>query len=1301
MKRSFLLFFCFMLIGMMAIAQSTSWRGITNASWSVATNWTNGVPTAATDVIIGDAHFTGIHHPKVNVVSECKSVTVGTVVPVVLTISRHLTVNGNVTIASNGTISHPGTTIYLTGDWINNGTYQNTATSSRVIMQGGAQNIGGTQISVFRRLTINATSTVTLQNHIVADSTGSVLDVTGTINPGISPSYSVTSKVTTKLNPVSRILIYAPTFSENYNFSGRVTFYAGATAEYAASLHDQVISSAYSYSTLILSGGTTKSLVANLPLLYGKNNPNGRILVNDAIFNMGPYTANRAANVAGGEFFVANGSVVKLSGLNNFPINYATRNLSVNSLVEYNGADQTISPQVYGNLTVSGSGNKNALLASQVNGDFTINNVNWNTAATVVSHSFAGNITMNGGTISGTNSTYIFNGSGNQSVAITSPLLRMTVNKSAGMVQLASDLTISNNLSFIKGNIQTGNNNLFIPVAAGISGAGQSTGYVEGNLRMFYSTGASVSRTFDVGSGSTYSPVTIQLSSVTTAGFIQAATFTNDHSELDYSSINDNKSVNRYWSLQNISAAYSSAEAVFNWQSSDIDAGANTSIFKSGMYSGVAWTINSNTSPLPNSIKATGLSTLAEFAVGEKLSVSTWTGNMMTSDWNTPRNWHGGIPSADMDALIPTGLTGGRLYPVVSAGTVSVNSISVEASASLAVQNAIIQIAGSINNNGLFDVSDGTVEFNGTNPQTVPAGAFSGNIVQNLLINNQVSLADTDTLTGTLTIGHGKTFATNNHLVLKSTASGTARIHTMPVDGSGNATAFITGEVSIERHIPARKAWRLLSAPIANGQDVSINEAWQEGVNGQSFGPSNPNPGYGVHITGGTVQNGFDQSPTNSASVKIYQSNTNSFVGLPANPGTNAPINQYTGYMVYIRGDRSINLMAGNNAAVTATTLRMKGLVNTGRKTYNVQATGFTVLGNPYPSAIDFQTLSRTNVKNTFYIWDPKLSGSNGLGAYVTASWNSNTNSYDFTASASPVSQYIPSGEAVLIESVDGVNPGSISINESDKTSNGSDQMFGRPSSAGQKLNISLLAVEDGGPALMDAALATFSDMHSNDVDAHDAGKLPIDGPSIAILRNGKILSIERRSPVAEADTIQTNLQHCPSGKYIITLKPENMEASGVKAYIHDRYENVFVPVLMDGATEWPFKVSDEPASYAADRFMIVFGQMPVHQQQAETTLHISSPAITDMPVSPAIMVYPNPVTGNALVFRTTDLQSGLYKASLVNSMGQVVLTHMVQVTTGKSQSHSLELGGRVPAGRYELRLEGHVIKMSTTILRK
>ncbi|MBU1297533.1 MAG: hypothetical protein KKG06_08325 [Bacteroidetes bacterium] len=33
-----------------------SWRGITSANWATASNWTNGVPTATVDAVIGDAN---------------------------------------------------------------------------------------------------------------------------------------------------------------------------------------------------------------------------------------------------------------------------------------------------------------------------------------------------------------------------------------------------------------------------------------------------------------------------------------------------------------------------------------------------------------------------------------------------------------------------------------------------------------------------------------------------------------------------------------------------------------------------------------------------------------------------------------------------------------------------------------------------------------------------------------------------------------------------------------------------------------------------------------------------------------------------------------------------------------------------------------------------------------------------------------------------------------------------------------------------------------------------------------------
>src|SRR5690606_7521960 len=93
------------------------------------------------------------------------------------------------------------------------------------------------------------------------------------------------------------------------------------------------------------------------------------------------------------------------------------------------------------------------------------------------------------------------------------------------------------------------------------------------------------------------------------------------------------------------------------------------------------------------------------------------------------------------------------------------------------------------------------------------------------------------------------TLTTGNKFTLKSNATNTARV--APVGGS------ISGNVTVERYIPARRAWRLMNAPVGGTQ--TINQAWQEGVTTASPNP-NPAPGYGTYVTVGTVANGFDQN---------------------------------------------------------------------------------------------------------------------------------------------------------------------------------------------------------------------------------------------------------------------------------------------------------------------------------------------------------------------------------------------------------------------------------------------------------
>jgi len=350
-------------------------------------------------------------------------------------------------------------------------------------------------------------------------------------------------------------------------------------------------------------------------------------------------------------------------------------------------------------------------------------------------------------------------------------------------------------------------------------------------------------------------------------------------------------------------------------------------------------------------------------------------------------------------------------------------------------------------------------------------------------------------------------------------------------------------------------------------------------------------------IQGGNVSNGFDQGLTTKPTVKVYNSSNNSLLGLPAVPGTHTPITSYPGYFVFVRGDRSINLLQGNNAAYTTTTLRMKGRIKTGSVATNVNATNYTVLGNPFPSAINFATLTRNNVKNAFYVWDPKLAGLYGLGAYVTFIWNPATESYDATTSASPLSQYIASGEAVLIESGDGVTAGTITVKESDKSANGSDLVFGRTNGLNQKVRVNLYAVSTTGtPSLIDGVLTNYDLDFFNAIDNEDAKKINGGSENIGIKRDGKMLAIERRKTITSSDTTFLNLYQMKIGNYRLHIEANNMDANNSTALIKDSYSNTInnMPVNLNGETFVPFSINSDSASYALNRFSLVFKNLVV-----------------------------------------------------------------------------------------------------------
>ncbi len=572
----------------------------------------------------------------------------------------------------------------------------------------------------------------------------------------------------------------------------------------------------------------------------------------------------------------------------------------------------------------------------------------------------------------------------------------------------------------------------------------------------------------------------------------------------------------------------------------------------------------------------------------DALPYRTWTGAAGTADWFTPANWLGGVPDENHGTLIPAALLTGRVYPIINAGVAKVEKLILKNGASVTIANSRLQIKDIIINNGIINASRGTIEMNGLIPQTIFANTFENNNVLNLVISSNVILEGQFNILNSLSFGtSNNTLFTGGQLTLKSTAIRTAMLSDITNNGkdSGNN---ISGNIIIERYIAAKRAWRLLSAPISTTNAPSINQAWQEGETS-----GDPNAGYGTQITGGSTANGFDQGINSNAGIRYYNSTVNSLVGLPLSPGTNIPITSYPGYFLFIRGNRSTNLVNGVSATTTPTTLRIKGDVNTGNFAVNINALNTTLIGNPYPSPIDFHTITKNNVNDKFYIWDPQMAGSTGVGGYVTMIWNSSSKTYDATTSTSLVSRYIPSGEAFFVESLDGINPGSLTFKETDKNNAGSDQLF-RPVYGNEKIRINLFAVKaDGTATFSDGVLTTYDNNNANAVDKNDAKKLINIGENICIGREDKNLAIERRQTIDGNDTTFLNVYKLKQQHYKLQITTESMINSSLYAVLKDNFLGATNNTVlnMGGITDIVFNVTADPASYAVNRFSIVFAK--------------------------------------------------------------------------------------------------------------
>ena len=582
-------------------------------------------------------------------------------------------------------------------------------------------------------------------------------------------------------------------------------------------------------------------------------------------------------------------------------------------------------------------------------------------------------------------------------------------------------------------------------------------------------------------------------------------------------------------------------------------------------------------------------------------SNGTWLGN--SSSWFDNANWCGGVPSSTTNVMI----SASAQDPAISGTPAICNNVTVETGATLTLDSQTLKVFGIINADGNINALSGTIEMAGNFRQPLDAKSFTQNKISHLRISNNsgVDVLGVDSLKIRNLLDFGASncelFA-NDKLIIMSDELGTASIGDMTSDGNATNTYSgnqIIGNVTIERHVPNHpKAWQFLSAPAIGG---TIKKNWQEG----NSNLSNSRSGYGTiissDIAGATSPAlGFDIYTPAGSSMKTYNSLTGNWEGVPS---TIINIDNPKGYLIFIRGDRSVTAF---NQPATATTLRTSGKlyqpIGNPPPVVSVTRNKFASVGNPYASALDMTRFTLTGgVQDAYYIWDPKLTSSTysyyGLGMYralvrigngyrAIPAETGGTSYYDITNQ----NVKIQSGQAFFVHADSAIGDGTLTITESAK-SQGSATVT-RENNVVPKLFINIYAIKPQERILLDGALLVMDTAYSNQVDNQDVLKIAYGSTErLSILDGNKLLTADMRNKPQQGDSVHLVLEGIRKQGYVLQFLLEDMQDQGAIPVLVDRFTGQQVELLLS-SHEYSYMVNENPSSSAQDRFFIYFKRL-------------------------------------------------------------------------------------------------------------
>jgi hypothetical protein len=906
----------------------------------------------------------------------------------------------------------------------------------------------------------------------------------------------------------------------------------------------------FQFNNLIIDGGSVTTGDRNLPIEGDLS------ILSGGTLDLEENTANR--NTIAGTFTVSNGSTLRIGGGGTIPANFTNHSIGATSTIEYYGVAQTVatlnSSQNYGHLIISGSGLKEVNGSIGIAGNLTVNGGIFST------NTFSANRTSAGGTLTvangatlriagsgtlpsnysthviGAGSTIEYSGTSAQNIAVlNSSQIYGNLNVFNSVKSLTGSITVAGTLAFggTPNRLAIGANTLTLegPVTGSLTGSRNFTASASSHLVVNGAYNRSI------------------FMDATTPGTTNALnTLTLNHAS-NISTLGNDMVVNNNLILTagklSIAARTLTLKGnIVNTVSEGIRGGSSSKMVINGNQS-LSLSMDQTTPGTTNN-----LSTLQINSSGQVISLSS---NLQMGSTLT---FTAGKLAINDQTLTLKGLVVNTVTEGLRAGA-----------------NCSLVVNGTVSPSLSFD-------------QTTPG---STNAIGNFTVNSSgqtVTLLNALRLTGTHTPTAG-VLATGGNYTVASTSVSTANIAAGSTSGG-----YITGDVTVERYIPrnTNRGWRLIACP-TSGQ--TIHEAWQEG---QAAG-INGNPHYGTMITsnsGSWSSNGFDYH-TPGSSLYTYDAAIDELVPVTS---TSAAIADEQGYFIYIRGSRAVT-PSSSITAVDSTILRTTGDLYTGNQSaIAVAADKFAMVGNPFASALDLRNIATTGgcTGTSFYVWDPKLAGAYSLGAFQTLTPSGGNfvvvpggGSYGTGGS---IVNTVQSGAAFQVQATGA--SGTVSIGENCKTA-GSEVVF-RPVTGGNSKQLFANIYADYGTEkkLADGNMIFFDDSYAAAIDEFDSRKLYNFGETFGITNQSIELAVERKPNPVNNDTIRFVMYNLKKMAYSLQLSANGFSEPGLLAFLEDRHLNSSTFISLNDTTNYAFTVDNNPASYNASRFYIVFRQTGV-----------------------------------------------------------------------------------------------------------